>query len=98
MAHNGSQGEKRGILNETGDRWILDTLIPNSDRRLAPSQIQRTSRPTVATKPVLVRDKARPERAYHTPIYSRAETALDLQRRLRRRYEGDEPVEGDILL
>lgn len=30
-----------GVLFETGDRWILDTLIPEKDRKVLGSQLQR---------------------------------------------------------
>ena len=98
VAETGGKVAKTGLLSETGDRWILDTLIPNRDRLLVGPQVPRTSKPTVATKPVRVTDTLKPERASHKPVYSRHETALDLQRKLRARYSSDEPVEGDILL
>jgi hypothetical protein len=98
VAQNGKASDCEGILRETGDRWKLDTLIPNSDRLLAPSQIPRTSKPTVACEPVLVRGTVNLERTYHTPVYSRTETALDKNKRMRLQYSGDEPLEGDILL
>jgi hypothetical protein len=90
--------ELDGILHERGDRWKLDTLIPNSDRLLVGPQVERTSKLRVGTKPVLVTGTLNSERASHRPIYSRAESSLDIQRRLRQRYCGDEPLPGDILL
>jgi hypothetical protein len=98
VAQNETSDERDGILHETGDRWILDTLIPNSDRRLVGPQVERTSKLKVGTKPVLVTGTLNPERARHTPIFSRAESSLDAQRRLRQRYCSDEPLPGDILL
>lgn len=83
-------------LHESGDRWILDTLIPNRDRKLVGSQIPRTSKPKVATKPVLI--KSRLVRQDYAPIHSAGETGLEEQARLRRRYNGEDPLPGDRIL
>lgn len=83
----------KGILQESGERWKLDLLIPDRDRLLVGCQIDRTSRQYLATKPVLCTDRhIDPSLRYYTPIYSRAESMLEFQRRMR---IGDRPQPGD---
>ena len=90
-------GRDTGLVFESGDRWKLDTLIPDRDRVLIGPQIPRTSRIKVATKPVLIYNRLLVARPYE-PIYSRSESMLDIQRRLRHRYLGDSPLKGDRLV
>ena len=87
--------QRDGILRETGDRWKLDTLIPERERILTPVQVERTSKPRVATKPVLVRGIHNIERARYCPVESHTETIME---KMRREYRGDEPLPGDRLL
>ena len=91
-----------GELQETGDRWKLDILIPARDRIYTGDQydkqslgIMSISKPMVASRPVLNRVRGiDPTRRYHTPIYSHAETMMEYQRRLRC---GDVAQPGDRL-
>ncbi len=85
-----------GLIHEGGDRWKLDLLIPDRDRRLVGPQIPHTSRQRVATKARVATDyHIDPSLRYHTPIYSAIETTLDAQRRMR---GGDIALPGDRLL
>ena len=91
-----------GELQETGDRWKLDILIPVRDRIYLGEQydkqslgIMSISTVRLASKPVVNRVKGiDPMRRVHTPIYSHAETMLEYQRRLR---GGDTALPGDRL-
>lgn len=92
-----------GLLNESGDRWQLDTLIPERDRAMLHAQypkhnlgVTSVSKQVEATKPSQCTDMhIDPSLRYHTPIYSAIETMLELQRRLR---GNDIPEPGDRLL
>lgn len=87
-----------GFLHETGDRWILDTLIPNRDRRLIGPQVPRTSILQTGTKVQITTAKVDKRLTVDTSVHSYTETTLDEQHRLRRRYCGDVPLPGDRLL
>lgn len=91
-----SNGKQEKFLYESGDRWILDTLIPNSEREKS-KPFERTSRLRVATKPVLVVDKLT---GWVTPLQfaGRPETALDKQRRLRGENSKHNRLPDDVLL
>lgn len=85
-------------IYEQGDRWKLDVLIPNRDRRLVGPQIPRTDLLSTNTKPVLCTAKIDPKLCIYTPIHTGKETGLEEQNRLRRKYLGDMPLPGDRLL
>ena len=88
-----------GLLFETGDRWKLDSLIPERDRLLVGPQIPRTSLPRVACIVKIARVRGLDKGLSHnTPIHSGRETTLDGQRRLRRLYCNDEALPNDRLL
>ena len=85
-----------GLIHEVGERWKLDLLIPERDRRLVGPQIPRTSRMTVATKARVATDyHIDPMLRWHTPIHSAIETTMEAQRRMR---GGDIALPGDRLL
>ena len=91
--------ENNGLLFETGDRWKLDSLIPNRDRLLVGPQIPRTSLPRAACRVKITTIRGLDKRlSRYSPIYSRAESMLDIQHKLRRMYSGDIPLPGDRLL
>ena len=84
------------LLYENGDRWKLDCLIPNSQRRLVGPQVPRTSRIRVGTTARVIESVSqyRP----HTPIHTGHETGIEEQERLRRRYGNEIPLPGDRLI
>lgn len=92
-----------GLLNESGDRWQLDTLIPERDRAVLHAQypalglgVTSLNKQREASIPNLCIDMhINPSLRVHTPIYSAVETTLELQRRLR---GNDIPEPGDRLI
>ena len=91
--------KSNGFLYEQGDRWQLDTLIPNKDRRLIGPQIPRTSKQYIATKPVLVTDKhIDPSLRSYTPLHTGPITICEQQAKLRKLYCNEQPLPGDRLL
>ena len=91
--------KSNGLLYESGDRWLLNILISDKDRKLVGPQIPHTSRQYVATKPVLVIDKhINPILRVNNPLLSGPITVCEQQAKLRKRYCNEQPLPGDRLL
>jgi hypothetical protein len=86
---------ENGELHETGDRWQLDMLIPNRDRRLVGPQIPRTDLLQTNTKVQITTTKVDSSLALDTSVCSVRETGNEVQGRLRRFYLGEKPRADD---
>jgi len=92
----GAQKSGRGGLHETGNRWMLDMLIPERDRVYLGPQfdpqtlgVNSISHQQEATQAVVVTDSKVPLcRRSHIPIHSAQETGLEYQTRMRLRHTG----------